>query len=146
MLPAMRVPQALGRLDAPVVRQFVKYGIVGASNTVITFAIYSLAVVLGLQYLVALIVGYLAGSLNSYVFNRRWTFDASHRSHGTVGSRFAIVQAVAIGANLALLYLFVHQFGFHKIAAQAILTVPVLAVTFFVNRAWSFAEPPASPS
>lgn len=141
--PRMRVPQALLRLDAPVVRQFVKYGIVGASNTILTFAIYTVAVEAGMEYLLALIVGYLAGSLNSYVLNRRWTFDAGHRAHGTVGSRFAVVQALAIGANLALLYLFVHHLGIHKIVAQAILTVPVLAVTFFVNRAWSFAEPPA---
>jgi putative flippase GtrA len=140
----MRVPQALVRFDAPVVRQFVKYGIVGASNTILTFVIYTVAVEAGMQYLLALIVGYLAGSLNSYVFNRRWTFDAGHRAHGTVGSRFAVVQALAIGANLALLYLLVHHLGIHKVVAQAILTVPVLAVTFFVNRAWSFAEPPAS--
>jgi putative flippase GtrA len=144
MLPAMRVPHALVRLDAPVVRQFVKYGIVGASNTILTFVIYTLAVELGVQYLVALIVGYLAGSLNSYILNRRWTFEAGHLAHGTVGSRFAVVQAVAIGANLALLYLFVHHLGIHKIAAQAILTVPVLAITFFINRAWSFAPPPPS--
>ena len=135
----MRLPAALQRFDAPMVRQFVKYGIVGASNTVLTFALYTILVEIGVQYLVALLLGYLAGSLNSYLLNRRWTFRAGHLAHTSVGPRFAIVQVLAIVANLGLLYLLVHDLEVHKILAQAILTVPVLAVTFFVNRAWSFA-------
>ena len=122
-----------------MVRQFVKYGIVGASNTVLTFALYTILVEIGVQYLVALLLGYLAGSLNSYLLNRRWIFRAGHLAHTSVGPRFAIVQVLAIVANLGLLYLLVHDLEVHKILAQAILTVPVLAVTFFVNRAWSFA-------
>jgi len=135
----MRLHPALQRYDVPMVRQFIKYGIVGASNTVLTFVIYTVLVEAGVQYLIALIVGYLAGSLNSYLLNRRWTFRAGHLAHATVGPRFAVVQVVAILANLGLLYLFVHQLAIHKILAQAILTVPVLAITFFVNRVWSFA-------
>jgi putative flippase GtrA len=136
----MRLPAALQRLDAPMARQFVKYGIVGASNTVLTFVIYTILVEgTGVQYVIALLVGYLVGSLNSYLLNRHWTFRAGHLAHASVGPRFAIVQVVAIGANAGLLILFVDDLHVHKILAQAILTVPVLAVTFFVNRAWSFA-------
>jgi len=135
----MHLPHAAHRLDLPVVRQFVKYGIVGASNTILTFAIYTVAVEIGVQYVIALLVGYVVGSLNSYLLNRNWTFRAGHLAHASVGPRFAIVQIVAIGANTGLLILFVDDLHVHKILAQAILTVPVLAVTFFVNRAWSFA-------
>jgi len=136
----MRLPPALERYDAPMVRQFVKYGIVGASNTVITFVVYTILVqVVGVEYIVSLILGYLAGSINSYVLNRHWTFRAGHLSHTSVGTRFAIVQVLAILANVGLLYLLVHDAHVHKVAAQAILTLPVLAITFFVNRAWSFA-------
>jgi len=137
----MQLPHAVHRFDAPVVRQFVKYGIVGASNTVLTFVIYSALVLAHVDYLAALLIGYLVGSLNSYILNRRWTFRAGHLAHSTAGTRFAVVQVCAILANLGLLYVFVHDLHVPRIAAQAILTVPVLAVTFFVNRAWSFAHP-----
>jgi len=57
----MRLPAALQRFDAPMLRQFIKYGIVGASNTVLTFVIYTVLVeALGVQYVIALLVGYLA--------------------------------------------------------------------------------------
>jgi putative flippase GtrA len=128
-------------LDDPLVRQFVKYGVVGASNTILTFVVYTVLVLLGLHYLVAVVLGYLVGSLNSYVFNRHWTFQAGHIAHTQAGTRFAIVQAAAIAANVALLYVFVHHWHVARILSQAILTVPILSVTFFVNRLWTFARP-----
>jgi putative flippase GtrA len=132
-----------GWRDDPLVRQFIKYGVVGASNTVLTFATYTVLVAaLGLQYSVALVIGYLVGSLNSYIFNRHWTFRARDLAHSQTGLRFAVVQVVAIAVNELLLYILVDDLAVKKIAAQAILTVPVLAVTFFVNRWWSFARPP----
>jgi putative flippase GtrA len=141
----MRARAAVARLDDLVVRQFVKYGVVGASNTILQFVIFSVLVTIGVHYLIAVVLGYLVGALNSYVLNRRWTFRAHDVAHTTAGSRFALVTACAIAANVALLYVFVHHLGFakEKIAAQAIVTVPVLAVTFFVNRWWSFARPSA---
>ena len=131
-----------GWRDDPLVRQFIKYGLVGASNTVLTFVTYTVLVsATGLHYLIALVLGYLVGSVNSYVLNRHWTFRARDLAHSQTGMRFALVQVVAIAANELLLYLFVHDLSVAKVAAQAILTVPVLAVTFFVNRWWSFARP-----
>lgn len=148
----MRTRESAGWLDLATIRQFVKYGLVGASNTIVQFVVYSVGVTIGVDYLVALVVGYLAGALNSYLLNRHWTFRAGHVAHTTAGSRFALVTACAIAANLGLLYLFVHHLGIAKIPAQAILTVPILAVTFPINRMWSFAhsgapgEPPSTAS
>jgi putative flippase GtrA len=136
-------------LNAALVWQFVKYGLVGASNTALTTITYSLGVWIGVPYLVALIVGYIPGTLNSYLLNRRWTFQAHHLSHAHAGTRFAIVQICAIAANLALLYVMVHKLHVAKIPAQLILTVPVVAITFVINRTWTFGggagEPIASP-
>jgi len=124
--------------DAALVRQFVKYGVVGASNTALTVAAYSVGVWIGVPYLVALLVGYIPGGLNSYLLNRHWTFRAGHLSHAHSGTRFPIVQVGAILANELALYVLVHDAHVEKIAAQAILTVPVVVVTFFINRVWTF--------
>jgi len=148
----MGMLDSIGWHELPAVRQFVKYGLVGASNTIVQFAVYGILVTLGLHYLLALVPGYCAGALNSYVLNRRWTFQAGHVAHTTAGSRFAVVTGAAIAINAILLYVLVHHFGVAKIPAQAILVVPVLAVTFPINRWWSFAhrggrvDPPSTPS
>lgn len=143
---------AIGWHELPAVRQFVKYGLVGASNTIVQFAVYGILVTLGLHYLLALVPGYCAGALNSYLLNRRWTFRARDVAHTTAGSRFAVVTGAAIAINEILLYLLVNDLGVGKIPAQAILTILILAVTFPINRWWSFAhpggpvDPPSTPS
>ena len=126
------------RLEPADVVQFVKYGLVGASNTLITFVTYTVCVWIGVPYLAALLIGYAPGALNSYLLNRHWTFQAGHLSHARSGTRFVVVQGGAILANLALLYVLVHDAHVQKIAAQAILTVPVVVITFFINRVWTF--------
>jgi putative flippase GtrA len=137
----MRMPGEAGWLDVPMVRQFVKYGVVGASNTILTFVVYSVLVTVGVDYLLAIVLGYTIGSLNSYVLNRLWTFRAGDIAHTTAGTRFGIVQACAIAVNVVLLYVFVHHAGIGRIPAQAIITVPLLVITFYINRVWSFARP-----
>jgi putative flippase GtrA len=113
--------------------EFIKYGLVGASNTLITYASYSVLVLVGVPYLVALLVGYIPGGLNSYLLNRH------------SGTRFAVVQGCAIAANFVLLYLFVHDLQLNKYLSQAILTVPVVLVTFFINRTWTFNRGDGDP-
>lgn len=129
------------RIGSPIVRQFAKYGLVGVSNSLIGFAIYAVAVKLGVQYLLASAAAYAIGSLNGYVLNRRWTFRAGHLSHATSASRYGAVQLSAMAANLGLLYLCVDVFGVEKILGQAIVVVVVFLLTFVANRLWSFAHP-----
>jgi putative flippase GtrA len=129
----------LRRFDDAVIRQFVKYGVVGAGNTALTLIIYAIEVKLvGVPYLIALPIGYFAGGLNSYLLNRHWTFDAGHLSHGHSGGRFALVWGCAIAVNELLLFVLVNHLHVEKILGQGILTLPVVAVTFFINRTWTF--------
>lgn len=55
--------------------QLLKYGVIGASNTVITaVAFYVLNTLLSIAYVPANAAGYVLGVLNSFVWNRNWVF------------------------------------------------------------------------
>jgi putative flippase GtrA len=128
------------RSAPPLVAQLAKYGVVGVANSLIGFAIYAVAVNLGVEYLLASAVAYAIGSVNGYVLNRRWTFQAAAVSQATSIPRYAAVQLTAILGNLVLLYTLVHLLGVEKIIAQAIVVVIVFLATFVANRLWSFAH------
>ncbi|MHB8491317.1 MAG: GtrA family protein [Solirubrobacteraceae bacterium] len=129
---------ALTHPFAPVVGQFVRFGIVGVSNTVLTLAIYTLLErAFGVWYLLASAIGFVAGAVNGFLLNRRWTFRG-HRGDALTPVRWTVVQGAGLGLDLLLLYLGVHQAGLDKLLAQAVAVAIVVVLTFLANRAWTF--------
>jgi len=144
--PSTRVAGLAGRLRAPVLIQFVKFGIVGVSNTLLTFIVYTLLLkVFGVWYLIASAIGFTVGATNGFLLNRRWTF-ADHVGDSLTPVRWAVVQGGGLAINEVLLYLFVDGANLDKLLAQAFATAVVTITTFFVNRAWTFRTSASSLS
>lgn len=61
--------------------QLVKYGLVGVSNSLITLAvIFVCNELLGLKLMLADVIGYIAGVINSFILNKNWVFKShNHR-------------------------------------------------------------------
>jgi putative flippase GtrA len=132
------LPGPLARFTAPVLVQFIKFGIVGVSNTLLTFLVYTLLLkAFGVWYLAASAIGFGVGATNGFLLNRRWTFR-EHVGDTLTPVRWAIVQGCGLAINEGLLYLFVHDARLDKLIAQACATVVVTLSTFFANRAWTF--------
>jgi putative flippase GtrA len=125
--------------------QFVKFGIVGVSNTLLTFAVYTVLLKgFGVWYLAASAIGFVVGAINGFLWNRRWTFRG-HVGDALTPVRWGIVQGCGLGLNLGLLYLFVHDAGLDKLLGQAFATAIVTVLTFLANRAWTFrVRPPVA--
>ena len=123
---------------ASVFIQFVKFGIVGVSNTLLTLVVYTILLkVFGVWYLAASAIGFMVGATNGFILNRKWTF-AEHVGDSLTPVRWAVVQGCGLGVNELLLYLFVHDANLDKLLAQAFATIFVTVSTFFANRAWTF--------
>jgi putative flippase GtrA len=125
-------------LASPVFVQFVKFGIVGVSNTALTFIVYTVLLkVFGVWYLAASAVGFIAGATNGFLLNRRWTFR-EHVGDSLTAVRWSIVQGCGLAINEGLLFLFVSEAHLDKLLGQACATAVVTVSTFFANRAWTF--------
>ncbi|HMH46672.1 MAG TPA: GtrA family protein [Solirubrobacteraceae bacterium] len=122
--------------------QFVKFGIVGVSNTLLFFSIYTVLLkVFGVWYLAASAIGFTIGAINGFLLNRRWTFRG-HVGDALTPVRWGVVQGCGLGLNEGLLYLFVDGATLDKLLGQAFATVIVTVITFLVNRAWTFRMHP----
>ncbi len=108
--PASPIPAVLQR---PGVQQFVKFCIVGASSTVITFAVYFLLIeVLHFDRLFHLLamarppaqaIAFVCGVTNGFIWNNRWTFRRS--GEAGAGGRYAKffgTNVVGLLLNLAI--------------------------------------------
>jgi len=129
-----------------VVVQFVKFGIVGVSNTLLFLAVYTLLVEgLGVWYLAASAIGFVIGATNGFLLNRRWTFR-EHVGDALTPVRWGIVQGCGLLLNLALVAGCVEGLGMDELVGQAVAIAIVVVVTFAANRAWTFRTRPAQAS
>lgn len=56
------------------IKQFLKFGIVGLSNTLISQIIYMIAVSLGAHYLVASVIAFIISVLNAFFWQNKFVF------------------------------------------------------------------------
>lgn len=122
----------------PLFLQFLKFGIVGVSNTLIFFAVYTVLLkVFGVWYLAASGIGFAVGAVNGFLWNRAWTFKG-HVGDALTPVRWFAVQTSGLLLNLGLVYTFVEAVGLDELVGQAVTIVIVTVATFFANRAWTF--------
>jgi putative flippase GtrA len=121
-----------------LILQFVKFGIVGVSNTLISFAVYTLLLkAFGVWYVAASGIGFAVGAVNGFLWNRAWTFRG-HVGDALTPVRWFVVQSCGLLVNLGLVYLFVDGVGLGELTGQAATIAIVTVLTFFANRAWTF--------
>ena len=124
-----------------LVGQFLRFALVGVSNTLLTLAVYTLLVRgLAVWYLLASAIGFVVGAVNGYLLNRRFTFP-EHRADALTPLRWTIVQGCGLGLDEALLFAFVDGLRLDKLLAQVLAIGIVVLLTFAANRTWTFRMP-----
>jgi putative flippase GtrA len=122
-----------------VLEQWLRFVLVGGSNTLLSWCAYAVLVRLGLPYVVASALAFVLGALNSYGLNRRWTFRSRARRAPEL-VRFGVVQAVGLAIDVSLLYVLTEDVRLHHLIAQALVFPVASAVTFVLSRRWAFAS------
>ena len=121
--------------------QFIKFGIVGASNTVISYATYLVGLSFGLHYLIASVLGFILSVVNAFFWNNRYVFKAKGKKRSMVG---AFVKTALSYAGTGLLLsniLLVIQVDFLRWPEQMapllnlLITIPL---NFLLNKLWAF--------
>ena len=124
------------------VRQFVKFGIVGASGFVVNLVIFTL-----LQrvvpnhtdagpYYAIYSIAFLAGGVSNYFLNRSWTFRSTGHA-GKEAVQFLSVSVLALIVGLLVSALVAPWLG-HGHKTWFVATISGIIVNFFVNKYWTF--------
>lgn len=123
-------------------RQFVKFVVVGFTNTFWDYALYVVLTRgwLGfeLHFLYAQFLAFVGSVINSYVLNRRWTFRNTDRRYRIQLGKFFLVNCVTVALYEILLYIFIDRLGVYDLLAKAIVIVPVTLWNFSANKLWTF--------
>ena len=121
-----------------LLKQFVKFGLVGTVNTILTLTIIYLTVkVMDIHYIIGNGAGYIAGFTNSFILNKIWTF----KSRGPVlreSIMFIVIFGICYFVQLMVLMLLIEVLRMDTFISQAVSMVPYTILNFLGNRYITF--------
>ena len=124
----------------PSILQFVKFGIVGIANTLLTaLTIWLLLKVFHYSDYLANIIGYIVGLTNSFVWNRRWTFKHTENFKVTI-LKFIVIFAISYLFQLGNLYVLLHFTSIDSYVCQLLSIVVYTSINFLLNKYYTFKD------
>ncbi len=125
-----------GRLE--ILKQFIRFNIVGVLNTALTYGIYSGLVYIGFHHLVAVVIEYAFGIVFSYLLNKRFTFAVRGPAGSRMFGRMLLAYVPMLLLNALLLWLLIDRLHWNKYAGQAVALGFVSVLSFAAQRVFVF--------
>lgn len=132
-------------------KHITRFGSVGCLNTLVDFGMFSiLNSLFGFNYITSQIVSYSCGTLNSYLFNKFWTFNDTKTNKKTTMEmiQFIVVNSASLGVSLIGLSILMRYPNINSFFSKIIAMLLAQVVNFIGYRFWVFGkiEKPASSS
>ena len=123
--------------------QFLRYMVTGGFAFVADFGLFALCLyAFGWHYLLANLVGLVAGLVLNYLMSILWVFTACKRilktKKGIEFVLFALVGIAGVGINQVLMYLMVDGLGINEMVSKMIAAVLVLMWNFGARKLMLF--------
>ena len=127
---------------ATILMQFIKFGIVGATNTLVFLAVYYPLITFGVHYLAANLTAFTLCTLNAYIWNSRFVFKATEIGKPKVAAVVKVYATYALTFTLSSLSMFamVDIFGISPFIAPIINLLFTTPINFLLIRHWAFRQ------
>ena len=124
--------------------QFIKFGIVGISNTLISYCTYAVLVWLGVNFLLSNLIGFVVSVLNSFYWNSRYVFDLNNadtkQKLKALIKTFISYAGTGLVLSSAMLILWIDIVQLSKYIAPIINLIITVPVNFVVNKVRAFKK------
>jgi putative flippase GtrA len=121
--------------------EILRFGVVGVASNALLYLFYLAITAMGVEPKTAMSLLYLVGVLQTFVLNKRWTFQ--HEGHvRRTAIRYWVAYASLYVANLVLLIIFVDIAGFDHRVVQGVLILVIGLVLFALQKYWVFGTLP----
>lgn len=130
--------------------QFVKFGIIGVSNTVVSYVINVFVLLVmkpmnvSWDYFVGNVVSFLLSVLWSFYWNNKYVFTLEEGESRSIGKAllktYVSYGFTGIILNNILSWIWVSVLGISKYIAPIINLLASVPINFFMNKLWAFKE------
>jgi putative flippase GtrA len=129
--------------------QFIKFALVGASNTLVDWIIFYLLVstILFDQHSTAKAISFVVAVLNSFLWNTVWTFRNEYKNidaKSIVFIKFVVISLIGWGVNLYVFNLSSMMMTFQifnrDLLPLVLASAAAIVVNFFGNKLWAYKK------
>jgi putative flippase GtrA len=123
--------------------QFVKFGIVGVSNTLIALGVYWLCFyLLHMHYQLSNFISFIVSVTNAYYWNSKYVFKngvkKTAKKHIRAYGKAFLSYGGTYLLSVALLYLWVEKLNISEGIAPLINLLVTIPLNFMLNKFWAF--------
>jgi putative flippase GtrA len=119
---------------------FLRFCTVGVGNTAVDLTTFFLLTQFGSPYLLAQMISYTAGVVNSFVFNRKWTFRMEQKTDVWEVMKFASVNGLSLLVSSSLLFLLHDGENLNLWISKCMASGCAIIVNFMGSRYWVFTD------
>lgn len=142
------VHKELTELQWETFLQFIKFGIIGVSNTVISYVLNVMVLLvmrpydIAWDYIAGNVVSFLLSVLWSFYWNNKYVFTLEEGEHRTIGKTL-LKTYIAYGftgiiLNSVLSWMWISCFNVSKFIVPAINLFASVPINFIMNKLWAF--------
>jgi len=122
-------------------KKFIKFCLVGVSNTLIDYGIYFLLTRgFSLHYLLANFFSFSLAATWSFFWNKYWTFKNYQRGIFSQYLKFFLVSLGGLFWSSLFLYFFVQILNLYDLISKILVIIIVVFWNFFLNKYWTFTD------
>lgn len=122
--------------------QLVKFGIVGLSNTLISYGVYIILIAFSWHYLVANLAGFFVSVINAFYWNNKYVFKSEKEENRiwwvAFIKTFMSYAGTGLILNNCLLIMWVEIFHLHKTIGPIINVFITVPINYLLNKYWAF--------
>ncbi len=120
-------------------KQIIRFIIVGASNTAVSYITYLIVYFLTKNYILSNAAGFVTGTLNAYIWNSRFVFD---QDKGKIDALHLLKTFLSYGStfilNTGLLYILINYLHISAVIAPIINALIIFLLNYILNKFWVF--------
>lgn len=133
----MRILDVLGKN----IRQFMKFAIVGCSNTIINLAVYYLLLYFGMHYILSYTFGFLISVCNAFYWNNKYVFKGKQEKN-LIKAFIKVFASYGLSYFISILLMgvFVDKLGISTYIAPLLKMCITIPLNFVLNKVWAFKD------
>ena len=118
-----------------------RFSMVGVANTLVDFAMFTMVhSIFAVNYTGSQALGYSFGVVNSFIFNRKWTFEDRRASKKTFNEllQFISVNLLSLIITMVAINLLVKSLNLNVYVSKIIVTIIAQITNFLAYKLWVF--------